>query len=167
MNKFKTTWALGAAFVVLTAGVVFADPQSVIYRKLRGTAPSAHANHSAISAVQSAAFDATPTNIRATNGNPQVAAFASFSAAGAQTAGVTCGLYHEAGGTYTFLGIAGVATATGGTSQDGSSRYLGVAPVVFDTRAATHYDLHVTAVPSVGNVTVVHYPYGGAAREEE
>lgn len=168
--KNQTRWALGAAFLVLTAGVALADPSATIYRALRGTAPSAQAAHATATSVQSASW-ATPINGVRTNGNPNVAVFGSFSdtdnAGSGETAGVTVGLYHEEGGTYTFLGIAGVGTLTGSFVELNGTRAPAVAPLSFDVRAATVYDVRLRAVPSSGNVTLVHYPYGGAPRPGE
>lgn len=166
----KIRWGLATALVVLTAGIALADPEAVIYRALRGTAPAAQAAQSTATSVQSASW-ASPVSPVRTNGNPSVAVFGSFSdtdeSGSGQTAGVTVGLYHEEGGNYTFLGIAGVGTLTGSFVELNGTRAPAVAPLSFDTRAATVYDVRLRAVPASGNVTLVHYPYGGAARPGE
>lgn len=167
--KLKRILGTVAVLCLVVATVALADVVSQVYRQLRGEAPAAVSAQTEIAAVQSAAWDDSPINPVATNANPNVVAFGLFSDDGAVTAGVTCGLYYkDRENTYHFLGIAGVNTITGSTSQqDADGMYVGVAPVSFDTRAATHYDLRVTAVPAAGTVTVLHYPYGGGKREGE
>lgn len=169
MNK-QRAW-LAALFLLMASAPLWAEPAALIYRQLRGTAPAAAAAQSAVSAVQSDSW-ASPIDPKLTYGNPNLAVFGSFSdtdnAGSGHTAGVTVGLYHKSpSGTYTFLGIAGVGTLTGSFVELNGTRAPGVAPLSFDTRGAPVYDVRLRAVPSSGDVTLVHYPYGGGGREGE
>jgi hypothetical protein len=172
-KTINTKFLTGGFLVVLMAGLALAGPVETIYRQLRGATVAAHANHTGIetATLTSAAWDATPEQVRATNGNPSVAAFAEFTSDDAVTCQLTVGLFQEiqsAPGTYSFLGIAGIATLTGSTTQaKAATDYVAESPAAFDTRGATHYDLRLTGAPAQGQVTVKHYPYGGSKRDEE
>ncbi len=163
----KILLAVPALMLLFGAGVVLAEPVSDIYRQLRGAVPSAVATQDAETSAQSLTYNGTPLNIRATNGNPRVIANASFSVDGAQTCALECMLYYYDGSTYTPLGIAGITTLTGAVGRTDGTRFFAQGPATFDTHAATHYDLRLRGVPASGNVKVIHWPYGGAKRNEE
>ena len=92
----------------------------------------------------------TATSIQETNGNPNLIVSPRFSASGA-TAVITCALYYEAGGTYTFLGLAGVQTATASTTHLDGAAYIASDPLYFDLAGAHFYELR-SADPSSGTV---------------
>lgn len=94
-------------------------------------------------------------SIQPTKGNDTLAVSARLSVASA-TVDVICGLWYvDVAGTRTFLGIAGVLTATASSDQvDADSRYVATTMLAFPLDGATHYELRVNA-PSSGNVALV------------
>jgi hypothetical protein len=157
--------------VMIVAGIALADFVSVGYRTTRGVAPATTTDQSAISAVQTKNWTATPINPVATNGNPRIAAFLTFSSSGA-TSAVECGLYHkDTSGVYTFLGISKSQTITASTTDLkgtdlAGGRYVGTTVGDFDTFGANYYDMRVNTI-SAGSVTVIHYPFGAGPRPGE
>jgi len=163
-SKIASHPLLSVLVVLLLVGcsIALADVVQLNYTTLRGTCPAIQST--AISAVQTSTFSATPLNPLPTRGNPHVTADVSF-----DTASATCvlqlGLYFKnADGTYTFLGVSKSVTQTAaGLVNDSGARCHSLALPDFDTAGAPYYDLRVTTI-SAGNVTVRPWVYGSEAQ---
>ena len=94
--------------------------------------------------------------------NPTVAVSARMSVSGA-TATISVGLYHLTSTTFTFMGVAGVQTATGGTNIDTNGEF--VAPTLFfDTAGATHYEIRKTDPSDTSTVRLIPWSYGAISK---
>lgn len=109
----------------------------------------------------------TDASVFPTRGNPTVAVGAGLSVSGA-TATVYCGLYQRTVSngveSWTFLGIAGVSTATGGAGTRSSGVYANDGLLYFDTAGASHAELRATDPSNSATLTLVPWGYGSDSR---
>jgi hypothetical protein len=105
----------------------------------------------------------TSTTVIRVEGNPNLWINGSFSTVGA-TVTVRTGLYHEASGTWTFLGIADVSTLTASSRElfDGTE-YVSESPIFVDTSGAKYVELRVLDV-SGGTVELKPILFGSATK---
>lgn len=101
---------------------------------------------------------------KATHGNPKATAKVLCSNAGA-TVTLSCYLWADIAGTWTFLSRHDYAQMTAGSTttetpeNEGSAWYSVPIPPEWDTRGATHYEIRVTQL-SAGAVSVIPWAYG-------
>lgn len=169
MNRFMALLLLLVGLALCGAYRADADgPAETHYNQLSRMAAPAVLK-SAISAAESMDWTTTPVSAQMTDGNPKITARIDFSVAAA-TACIEVGLYHKTtAGTYTFLGIASIATYTAANTDSVGTigaRFPAVTMPEVDTRGATHYDMRVTNL-STGNVTVRPWVYGSRSRGTE
>ena len=110
----------------------------------------------------------TDASVFPTRGNPSIAVAPSLSVSGA-TAAVYCGLYHRSvtSGdvvTWTFLGVAGVSTATGGAGTRSGGSYVANELMYFDTGGANYAELRATDPSNSATVTLVPWTFGSVSR---
>lgn len=160
------TWAgiLVALVAVLLVGTLaYADRNEESYKRMhfapaviRGGALDGADSLDKTSPLSTAA---ATLSIFSTHGNPTVAVRADFSISGA-TSTLSCVLFNlTASSTYTFAGVAGVQTATGGTgTADGT---LFDSPLLFfDTAGSSHYEIRKTDPSDSSTVTLTPFSYG-------
>lgn len=160
------TAALAAA---ICAGAVLAEVVQENYAPVRN-----HSNQGAPAAYRTAlssddsATTTTPIDPQDTAGDGTIVVEPSGSAA-AGTVTVEVWLYHSNGaGTYTWMGIAGVQTATFGSLRriGASGNYPPLQPLVFSSYGADAYDVRIRSVSS-GTVDLRAWTAGAAGKAAE
>lgn len=109
---------------------------------------------------------ASTLSVFPTRGNPTLAVSPRFSVDSSQAI-ITVGLFHKSpADVYTFMGIAGVQTATGfggGLAVDTNGEYM--APTLFfDTAGANYYEVRKTDPSATSTIRLFVWSYGADAK---
>lgn len=165
MRKHPILVALFVFLVLLAVGAVSQEA----YRKL-STAPSVIRGgdlDGADSTDWTAPITASGTNktVYETHGNTTVICSPRLSVSGA-TSTIRVGLWHFDGAlTWTFLGIASISTATGGTTTDSAGDYVAESLIFADTGAATHYEPRITDPSDSSTIRLVTWGTGASSQQ--
>jgi hypothetical protein len=163
---------VGIVLVLAVAGVALAGISIEAYRELPPAEVPTRIRGGGHSAGDTEDLSAGPLatsgaglSVFALSGNPTIACSPRISVANAMV-GLRCVLWHhQPGGTYTFAGVAGVASATASGAQDATGMYVSDTTYLWDGGGATHYEIRLVGAPTTSaTVDLVAWSYGADSR---
>lgn len=157
---------LAVALLLAVAGVALAEVVQENYKPVRQHtsrgAPGFY--RTALDGSDSETYSATPVDPQPVGGDTTLVVVTRHTVG--STAQVEVGLYTTvSGGTYSFMGVADVQTASASQKTDGTG-WLPVRPLYFPLNGAQAYDVRVTDVSS-GTVDVKAWTIGAASAAAE
>jgi hypothetical protein len=166
-------WALFVLGLALAAGAALAGVTQDSYTELAPAEAPAAIRGGGLAGSDSQAVGATPLatsgaglSVFSLAGNPTIAVHPRLSAQNAMV-GVRVHLWHHAPatGVWTQAGIAGVSTATAGSSTAVGGMFQADSTLYFDGGGATHYEPRIVGAPTMGaTVDLVCWSFGAQSR---